>query len=65
VQHVSDLHPKFGIDIISARLRIGGEKRQNERWKKIEEVTTGQKYNGLPYSIGQPQKGAVFQTYCT
>jgi len=22
--------------------------------KKIEEETTGQKYNGLPYSIGRP-----------
>jgi len=22
--------------------------------KKIEEETTGQKYNGLPYSVGQP-----------
>jgi len=22
--------------------------------KKEEEVTTGQKYNGLPYSIGRP-----------
>jgi len=24
------------------------------RGKKEEEVTTGQKYNGLPYSIGRP-----------
>jgi len=30
-------------------LRLGEEKRR--RKKKIEE-TTGQKYNGLPYSIG-------------
>jgi len=29
-------------------LRLGEEK------KKKEEVTTGQKYNGLPYSIGRP-----------
>jgi len=29
------------------RLRLGEE-------KKKEEVTTGQKYNGLPYSIGRP-----------
>jgi len=31
------------------RLRIGKEKKK----KKIEE-TTGQKYNGVPFSIGQP-----------
>jgi len=24
------------------------------RGKKKKEVTTGQKYNGLPYSIGRP-----------
>ena len=29
-------------------LRLGEEKK-----KKKEEVTTGQKYNGLPYSIGR------------
>jgi len=29
------------------RLRLGEEKKE-------EEVTTGQKYNGLPYSIGRP-----------
>jgi len=29
------------------RLRLGEEKK-----KKKEEETTGQKYNGLPYSIG-------------
>jgi len=32
------------------RLRLG-EERKKERKK---EVTTGQKYNGLPYSIGRP-----------
>jgi len=31
------------------RLRLGEEKR-----KEKEEETTGQKYNGLPYSIGRP-----------
>jgi len=36
-------------DIQSARL---GEGKKEGR-KKIEE-TTGQKYNGLPYSIGRP-----------
>jgi len=30
------------------RLRLGEEKRK----KKIEEQTTGRKYNGLPYSTG-------------
>jgi len=33
-------------------LRLGEEKKKIER--KKEEETTGQKYNGLPYSIGQP-----------
>ena len=32
------------------RLRLGEEKNR----RKKEEVTTGQKYNGLPYSIGRP-----------
>jgi len=31
------------------RLSLGEEKK-----KKEEEETTGQKYNGLPYSIGRP-----------
>jgi len=30
-------------------LRLGEEKKESKK-----EVTTGQKYNGLPYSIGQP-----------
>jgi len=34
------------------RLRLGEEIKKEER--KKEEVTTGQKYNGLPYSIGRP-----------
>jgi len=33
-------------------LRIGEEKEEERR--KIEEETTGQKYNGLSYSIGRP-----------
>jgi len=32
------------------RLRLGEEKKEE---RKKEEVTTGQKYNGLPYSIGR------------
>jgi len=35
------------------RLRLGEEKK---------EVTTGQKYNGLPYSIGRPQIVSAHQT---
>jgi len=33
------------------RLRLGEEKKEEE---EEEEETTGQKYNGLPYSIGRP-----------
>jgi len=32
------------------RLRLGEEKKEEKERKKEE--TTGQKYNGLPYSIG-------------
>jgi len=35
--------------VTSEITRLGVEKR-----KKKEEETTGQKYNGLPYSIGRP-----------
>jgi len=40
------------VDIQSptAEIRRGKKKKK----KKNEEETTGQKYNGLPYSIGQP-----------
>jgi len=31
-------------------LRLGEEKQKKDRKKE----TTGQKYNGLPYSIGRP-----------
>jgi len=34
------------------RLRLGEEKKEEE--EEEEEETTGQKYNGLPYSIGRP-----------
>jgi len=40
------------VDIQSATAEIRRGKKKIER-KKIEE-TTGQKYNGLPYSIGRP-----------
>jgi len=39
--------------IQSAKAEIGRGKKRIER-KKIEEETTGQKYNGLPYSTGRP-----------
>jgi len=37
------------IQSAAAEIRQGKKKR-----KKKEEETTGQKYNGLPYSIGRP-----------
>jgi len=37
------------IQSATAEIRRGKKKR-----KKKEEETTGQKYNGLPYSIGRP-----------
>jgi len=41
------------VDIQSAAAEMRrGKKRKKERRRKIE--TTGQKYNGLPYYIGQP-----------
>jgi len=39
-------------DIQSAAAEIRREKKKEEGRKKEE--TTGQKYNGLPYSIGRP-----------
>jgi len=30
------------------------EMREEKKERQIEEETTGQKYNGLPYSIGRP-----------
>jgi len=45
---------KFGVmaDIQSATAEIRRGKKKKEERKKEE--TTGQKYNGLPYSIGRP-----------
>jgi len=40
-------------DIQSAMAKIRRGKKEDRKKKKIEE-TTGQKYNGLPYSIWQP-----------
>jgi len=42
-------------DIQSATDEIRrGKKKEKRRKKKEEEETTGQKYNGLLYSIGRP-----------
>jgi len=59
LQHVSDLRLKFvlrphhvwkyTVDIQFATAEIRRGKKKIE-----EEETTGQKYNGLPYSIGRP-----------
>jgi len=38
-------------DIQSPTAVLGDEKKERRRKK---EETTGQKYNGLPYSIGRP-----------
>jgi len=57
MQHVSDVHLKFTLKPHHVetpnlrRMRLGKEKKER---KKIEEETTGQKYNGLPYSIWWP-----------
>ena len=40
------------IDIQSPTAEIMRGKKEERRM--IEEETTGQKYNGLPYSIGRP-----------
>jgi len=58
VHHVADLHLKFALKATPCvevwqtsnlrPLRLGEEKKE----RKIE--ITGQKYNGLPYYIGQP-----------
>jgi len=40
------------VAIQSATAEIRRGKKEERR--KIEEETTGQKYNGLPYSIGRP-----------
>ena len=51
VQNISDMCEST-VDIQSPTAEIRRGKRQKERRRKKE--TTGQKYNGLPYSIGRP-----------
>jgi len=63
VQHVTDLHLKFalrphnvwkyGTPSATAEIRRG-KMKERRRKKKNEEETAGQKYNGLPYSVGRP-----------
>jgi len=36
------------------RLRLVEEKKERKKKERKKEVTTGQKYNGLAYSIGRP-----------
>jgi len=55
VQHISDLHSKFAlgphhVDIQSSTAEI----RRGIKKERRRKETTGQKYNGLPYSIGRP-----------
>jgi len=43
------------VDIQSAAAEIRpGKKKEEERKKERKKETTGQKYNGMPYSIGRP-----------
>jgi len=46
-------------DIQSATAEIRRGKEEEEERKKEE--TTGCKYNGLPYSIGRPQKVFMYK----
>jgi len=41
------------VDIHSENAEIRRGKKKNEE-RTIEEETTGQKYNGLPYYVGRP-----------
>jgi len=58
VQHISDLHSKFalGPHHVYHVVNIQSAAAEIRRLKKIDRKieTTGQKYNGLPYSIGLP-----------
>jgi len=47
------------IQSLTAEIRRGKKERKKERKK---EETTGQKYNGLPYSIGRPQQARGVET---
>jgi len=42
------------IHSATADIRRGKKERRRKKKKEEEEETTGQKYNGLPYSTGRP-----------
>jgi len=44
------------IHSATADIRRGKKERRRKKKKEEEEETTGQKYNGLPYSTGRPYK---------
>jgi len=59
VLHVSDLHSKFALRPhhcvqVWQTSNLRPLKLCEEKRKKKKEETTGQKYNGLPYSTGRP-----------
>ena len=41
------------IQSVAAEIRRGKKEEEDDRRRRLKE-TTGQKYNGLPYSIGRP-----------
>jgi len=45
------------IQSVMAEIRRGKKERRRRK-----EETTGQKYNGLPYSIGRPEKVSTMLT---
>jgi len=58
VQHISDLHSKFTLRLhhvwkYGRHAICDGWEQARKEEEKEEEETTGRKYNGLPYSIGQ------------
>jgi len=53
VQHVSDLHLKVTPCVEVWQTSSLRRVRLGEETKKKKEETTGEKYNGLPYSIGR------------
>jgi len=55
-QHVSDLHYKLTLGPHHVTSMVDNQSTATEirRGKKKKEETTGQKYNGVHYNIGQP-----------
>ena len=50
------LNSHYGHTMCGSMADIQSVTAEIRRGKKRKEETTGQKYNGLPYSIGRPQK---------